>query len=638
MEGINEVISTLSEGGRLSRAIDGFQSREAQIQLAEAVAQTILNHKVLVAEAGTGTGKTFAYLLPALVSKKKVIVSTATKTLQDQLFNKDIPMLINALGLALRVQNLKGRANYICRYRVHLNQEEGRFKTGEVVSDFLYVMEQLPRMKEGDRSELPKLQDDSLVWPYVTSTVDNCLGVECEYFKECFLVKARKRAQEADLVVINHHLFFADLKLKDGGFGELLPGVDVIVFDEAHQLSDIALDFFGDRLSTRLLEEWMTDTMRVWPALDKENHPLKHLNEEWEQLITQCTKAFPHENERLSWTTALRHLDIPQAISRFEALILELQKCFSTIDLKENAELGRLSARLNELQSMMRVFEDSTERIRWVECFKHHLIFHATPYHVAKVFREIIQPRQAYVFTSATITVADSFDAFIASLGLEGCQTLLLPSPFDFKQQALLYFPRSMPDTKQLDYNKALLERALPIINAFKGRCFFLFTSHKALREMATFLTGRLPYPILVQGEESKTILLARFRELGNAVLLGTSTFWEGVDVKGDALSCVIIDKIPFASPSDPVVRGRLDYYNAAGRSGFDELSIPYAVLNLKQGVGRLIRDMSDKGVLMIADPRLTGRPYGQTIMASLPPMPKTRDESTVIKFIEALA
>lgn len=636
--GVDDVISCLGEQGRLSRAIPGFQSRDAQLKLADAVAKCILDKNTLIAEAGTGTGKTFAYLVPALVSGKKTIISTATKTLQDQLFHKDLPVLIRALGLSVRVQNLKGRANYICRYRLQLHNDDGRFKTPDIASDFIYVMEQLPRLKEGDRSELPQLQDDSHVWPYVTSTTDNCLGSECEYFKDCFLVKARRRALEANVVVINHHLFFADQQLKETGFGELLPGIDVIIFDEAHQLPEIALDFFGTRLSTRIMRDWMSDLIKFWPVVEQEKHPLQIFSDNWEQLLEEFNKLTNSERERRSWTYVLTKLDIFLILERLYQLIQEIIPYFANIDLKTNEELNRLQSRSIELQSLLQKFKEPIDNsIRWVECFKYHIIFHDTPMQIGSIFHELIRPQQAYIFTSATLTVNNKFDSFIAALGIKECKTLNIPSPFDFQKQALLYFPRGMPDTKHADYNKLLLEKVVPLIESLKGRCFILFTSHKALREMAGFLALRLKYPLLIQGQESKSILLARFRELGNAVLLGTSTFWEGVDVKGDALSCVIIDKIPFASPSDPVVSGQLDYYRKLGRSGFDELSLPYAVLNLKQGVGRLIRDMDDKGVLMIADPRLTGRIYGETILKSLPPMPKTRDEQIVLEFIGTL-
>lgn len=632
----------LGKNGRLTTAIPGFEARPQQVDLASSVAGAIQSRTTLVAEAGTGTGKTFAYLIPCLLSGKKALISTATKTLQDQLFQKDLPMLVRALGLSTRVQNLKGRANYICRYRVELHAEEARFNSNshQMAHEVALVRKRVPQLTDGERGELPEISEDSPVWPYVTSTPDNCLGVECAHHKECFLMKARRRALEADVVVINHHLFFADSRLKDEGFGELLPSADAVVFDEAHQLPEIAANFHGERISTRQFREWMDDTLTEWPVLDLANQPLKHLSFKLDAALDRLLLAISTRDERVGWDEVSRNPKLMEAWSELLDLSAECEPCFESMDLKEHEGLGRCKERLQELVSALKSFDNPKEpRIRWVECFKHSLVFHATPFEVATAFKSLLvrQP-SAYIFTSATLSVADSFDCFMKPLGLTGAKTLLLSSPFDFKQQALLYLPRSLPDPKHVDYYDALLKKALPIINACGGRCFFLFTSHRALKLVAKLLEGQLNYPLLVQGVEAKPILLARFREAGNAVLLGTSTFWEGVDVKGEALSCVIIDKIPFASPVDPVVRGKMAYLKSQGLSGFDELSLPNAVLALKQGVGRLIRDCGDRGILMLADPRLTGRAYGERIFSSLPQMKKTRDETIALKFIHELA
>jgi len=632
----------LSEKGRLSTAIPGFVAREQQIQLAAAIAGAITKQTTLVAEAGTGTGKTFAYLIPCLLSGKKALISTATKTLQDQLFHKDLPMLVRALGLSLRVQNLKGRANYLCRYRVDLHAEEGRFSSPQCAHEVLHVREKLAQLTDGERSELPEISEDSPVWPYVTSTADNCLGSECQFHQTCFLVKARKRALEADVVVINHHLYFADSRLKEDGFGELLPGVEAVVFDEAHQLAEIASVFHGERVSTREFRDLMDDILREWPVLDLANQPLKKLSMTLDQLIEQLLMASPAREERLGWDSVKHNKGFMQAWDSLLALSDEIMPCFAnTSDQgEEQAGLTRCKARLEALVALLRAFaEPNPEQIRWVERFKHTLVFHSTPFDIAESFHALLARQScAYIFTSATLTMAASFDCFTRPLGLGEADTLLLPSPFDFQQQALLYLPRTLPDPKDNRYYELLLARALPIINACGGRCFFLFTSHRALKQVALLLANQLKYPLLIQGDEAKPILLARFREMGNAVLLGTATFWEGVDVKGEALSCVIIDKLPFASPVDPVIRGKMAYLKARGLSGFDELSLPNAVLTLKQGVGRLIRDASDRGVLMIADPRLTGRDYGRQVFASLPKMGKTRNEQTVLTYINQLA
>lgn len=636
---VTECLRVLDDKGRLTTAIPGFVPRAQQIELTHAIALAIEDKTLLVAEAGTGTGKTYAYVLPCLLSGKKAIISTATKTLQDQLFHKDLPTLIRALGLSVRVQNLKGRANYLCRYRTHLHAEEGRFVSPQCSHDILHVREKLPQLTEGERGELPEITEDSPVWPYVTSTADNCLGTECEYHSTCFLVKARKRALDADVVVINHHLFFADSRLKEGGFGELLPGVEVVVFDEAHQLPDIAANFHGERVGTRQLRDLLDDTLREWPILDLANQPLKKLSHTLDSLLDKLLDALPSREERLSWESLLNNMVFLDTWTALLALIDEIMDCFEDANLEENKGLARCKARFEDLNRLFKSFALSdTKRVKWLECFKHHVVFHATPFDIADAFKALIaQKPSAYIFTSATLTMAGSFDCFTKPLGLTEAKTLLLASPFDFQSQALLYLPRGMPDPKEHHYYDALLKRALPVIEACGGRCFFLFTSHWALKQVASLLGSQLPYPLLIQGEEAKPILLARFRELGNAVLLGTATFWEGVDVKGEALSCVIIDKLPFASPVDPIIRGKMAYLKSCGLSGFDELSLPNAVLALKQGVGRLIRDITDKGVLMIADPRLTGRDYGQRIFASLPGMRKTRDEETVLTFIQSL-
>lgn len=630
----------LSDHGRLSTALPGFIARKPQSDLAEAIAEAISNKSILVAEAGTGTGKTYAYLVPALLSRKKAIISTATKTLQDQLYQKDLPTLVRALGVSVRIQNLKGRANYICQHRVELHAEQGQFHSPQTAHEILHVRDKLSQMNDGERSELPELSEDSPVWPYVTSTTDNCLGAECPNYEDCFLVKARKRALDADLVVINHHLFFADSRLKQDGFGELLPGVDLVVFDEAHQLAEIATNFNGERVGTRQFTDLLDDMIKEWPVLDLANQPLKILSHKADKLMDELVSSFSAREDRLSWDEASRNKLFMTLWGSWLSLKDELLACFNEVNLAETPALGRCKERLEELEQILQSFSQAnTDKIRWLERFKHTLVFHATPYDVAQFFSELLR-RQActYVFTSATLTMASSFDCFCKPLGLNKARTLLLPSPFDYQQQALLYLPRSIPDPKDLGYYQALLQRAMPIIEACGGRCFFLFTSHKALKQVAQLMHNTLNYPLLIQGDEAKPILLARFRQLGNAVLLGTATFWEGVDVKGEALSCVIIDKLPFASPVDPVTRGRMAYLKERGLSGFDELSLPGAVIALKQGVGRLIRDVTDKGVLMIGDPRLTGREYGRQILASLPELPRTRDERKVLDFISELA
>ncbi len=630
----------LGPHGRLSTAMPGFVVRPEQVTLACAIERTIQQQTTLVAEAGTGTGKTFAYLIPCLLSGKPALISTATKTLQDQLFQKDLPALINALGLSVRVQNLKGRSNYICRYRTALHAETGHFSDPECTKDILHVREKLPQLTLGLRSELPLLSEDAQAWNYVTSTADNCLGHECSEYAECFLMKARKRALEADIVVINHHLFFADSRLKADGFAELLPGVSMVVFDEAHQLAEIATHFHGERVSTRQLRDLMEDILREWPVLDLANQPLKQYRLMLDTCIDELLIALENSGERIEWIAISHQSSFKQAWEKLLAWHEQVLECFASLSLDDQPGAVRCKMRLETFLAVLKKFIGAQSTyIRWIERFKSTIVFHLTPFDVKDAFQALLAREScAYLLTSATLTMADSFDCFLTSLGLNTAETLLLPSPFDFKQQALLYLPRGLPDPNALNYHECLVNQVVPIIDACAGRCFFLFTSHRALKLVANLLKHRIKYPLLIQGDEAKPILLARFRTLGNAVLLGTATFWEGVDVRGDTLSCVIIDKLPFASPADPITRGKMAYLKSQGISGFDALSLPQAVLSLKQGVGRLIRDITDRGVLMIADPRLTGRAYGKFIFESLPTMQKTRELPRVLKFISALA
>lgn len=627
--------TVFSPGGRLSTAIPEFALRPQQTTLAMRIADAIVKQDTLVVEAGTGTGKTFAYLIPCLLSGKKIVISTATKTLQDQLVQKDLPLLIQALGLSTQVQNLKGRNNYICRHRTQMYAEEGQVQTVACAQDIAYVREKLPQLTHGERQELPHLREDSQAWPYVTSTSENCLGRACEEYEQCFLMQARKRAITADVVVINHHIFFADSRLKEEGFGELLPQVQAVIFDEAHQLADIAQAFYGVQFGTRQVRELFDDMLRAWPVLDLVRYPWKQWSVVLDQLMDRLWLAAPQE--RSAWHVMIRLPDFQQTWTEFLAFMRTWVAEMPPIQSNDEPELIQCKTRLAAVyQIILHLDQTNVHMIYWVEKFKRSLVFHQTPIDIAGHFNEGIKRYTcAYIFTSATLTVANSFTCFTKPLGLNTPQTLQLPSPFNFKEQSLLYLPRGLPDPKNLRYYDVLLTKVVPVINACGGRCFFLFTSHRALTEMAHRLRQHLSFTLLVQGEEAKPILLARFRDLGNAVLLGTATFWEGVDVKGEALSCVIIDKIPFENPKDPIIQGKAQFYAAQGLSGFEELSLPAAVLALKQGVGRLIRDVNDRGVLMLADPRLIGRAYGEHIFASLPRMSKTRDEKKVLAFIE---
>lgn len=629
-----------SKKGRLTRAIPGFVAREAQVDMACAVTEAIAAKQTLVVEAGTGTGKTYAYLVPSLLSRKKVIISTATKTLQDQLVQKDLPTLIRALGLGLRVQNLKGRSNYICPYRTTLFAQEGRFISPKLAEDIIHVYEALPKLLIGERNELAHISEEAPVWPYVTSTVDNCLGSDCPVQDSCHLLKARRRAMEADVVVINHHLFFADSKLKGEGFGDILPHAQVLIFDEAHQLPETASNFGGERVGTRQIRDLMDDILREWPVLDLVNQPLQQRHAALERLLSALLLAYPARDDKVLWDVLQKDTAFKEAYTALETFCQDLLVLFTEISLEALPGLVRCKERLEALIRAMEAYPlPDLNQIKWVERFKHSLVWHMTPVRVSDLFQEQLNREDCtYIFTSATLTMKEDFDSFTKPLGLDHAKTLMLNSPFEYQKQALLYLPRGLPDPKDHRYYDLLIKRMMPIITACGGRTFFLFTSYRGLHYVAEKLRPILNYPLLVQGEEAKPILLSRFREAGNAVLLGTSTFWEGVDVKGEALTCVMIDKLPFASPADPVMKGKMAHLEQQGIPSFRALSLPMAVIALKQGVGRLIRDVTDKGVLVIADPRLTAREYGRDIFESLPPLRKTRDAGLVLNFIKELA
>lgn len=631
------VTDALSAEGNLAKKIPGFIEREAQVELALAISEAIEQKSMLAAEAGTGTGKTFAYLVPCLLSAKKTLIATATKTLQDQLFEKDIPRLKKALALPTKVHNLKGRMNYLCKHRVHLHAEIARFTHPQIVEEVQDIRKKLARLKWGERSELTEIKEDSSVWPYVTSTEDNCLGNQCTYYNQCFLVQSRRQALDADVVIINHHLFFADSRLKGEGLGELLPAVDVVIFDEAHKLSDIATEFYGEHKGSRQLLEAIDSIIEAWPAVDLTQFPLKQWRRDLEKIIQHMHDALLREEEKESFEKIQYNQEVmsywPQISTLIETFLAAIDTVFSA---EEALSLGQ---NLRSFHKILQHFkEKNSPWIRWIERFKQSFILHLTPFEVSQSFKNQLEIHPAaYVFTSATLTMNNSFDCFTKPLGLEKIETLMLQSPFDYQKQALLYLPRALPDPNDSQYYEQLLEQVIPLIEACQGRSFFLFTSHKALKWVATVLKDRINFPLLIQGDEAKPILLARFRQLGNAVLLGTATFWEGVDVQGDALSCVIIDKLPFLSPIDPVIKGKAAYLKQKGLSGFNVLSLPSAVLALKQGVGRLIRAVDDRGILVLADPRLTGRSYGAQVFASLPLLPKTRDREKALAFIQTM-
>ena len=632
MDTPEDAAALLGGDGPLAGCLPGFAPREPQQRMAAAVARTLEEGGTLVVEAGTGTGKTFAYLVPALLAGDKVIVSTGTRHLQDQLFHRDLPLVREALAVGADVALLKGRANYLCLHRLELALAEGGRQQARALAA---VSEWAGRTRSGDIAELTAVAEDAPVWPRVTSTADNCLGGDCPRYGDCFVARARRRAQEADLVVVNHHLLLADMALKEEGFGELLPEASAFIIDEAHQLPETAAAFFGWGLSSRQLLNLARDAVLEHLAEAGDMQDLPEAASGLEKAVADLRLALGDAGQRRAWPDVRSDQRVGEALARvgerLAALAAWLEAAAPRGRGLENC--WRRALLLGEHLTAAAA-EVPADQVAWVETYRRGFAIQFTPLEVAGLFAEQrARLEGAWVFTSATLAVGESFQHFNERLGLGDAETLRLDSPFDYARHALLYLPRAMPDPNSGQYGEAVLEEARRLVEASRGRAFLLFTSHRALRTAAEALVGLLDYPLLVQGEAPRSELLRRFRELGNAVLLGTSSFWEGVDVRGEALSLVVIDRLPFASPSDPVLAARIECLRAAGGNPFMEYQLPAAVIALKQGVGRLIRDVDDRGVLAILDPRLMNRPYGRIFRASLPPMRLTRDASDVDAF-----
>lgn len=622
--------------GPLAHAIDGFAPRTSQQEMAAAVAQTLDDQEILITEAGTGTGKTFAYLVPALLSGKKIIISTATKTLQDQLFRRDLPAIRTALALPTRTALLKGRSNYLCLHRLELTEQ--RSQTATQTAELGMIRAWASHTRNGDIAELTGIREDSPLWPHVTSTPDNCLGQECPSLKSCHVLRARSEAQTADLLVINHHLFFADMALREEGFGELLPGVQGIIFDEAHQLAEIAAGFLGTSLGSRQLLGLAHDTLAEQTREAGDMAVLTTAADALTKATRDLRLALGADERRGGWLEVQQE---PAFTSMLNALQQALNKLHDTLEIAavRGKGLENCWRRCITLQEQLDLFTTTVpeNHVAWFEAHAHTFTLYLTPVDIAQQFYTRVLAQQcAWVFTSATLAVGNSFDHFSTRLGLTDAITRQWTSPFDFSRLALLYVPNTLPEPAAPSYTASVIEAALPVIRASGGRTFLLFTSHRALREATALLKGKLDFPLLIQGSAPRAELLERFRVLGNAVLLGSASFWEGVDVRGPALSCVIIDKLPFASPGDPLMQARLEAMRVAGKSPFMDYQLPQAVLSLKQGVGRLIRDTHDRGVLMLCDPRLFTKSYGKSFISSLPPMPLTRKLEDVTAFFAA--
>jgi ATP-dependent DNA helicase DinG len=627
--------------GPLASKIAEYRVRSQQLEMAAHVAEAMRDNAVLVCEAGTGTGKTFAYLVPALLSGGKVIISTGTKTLQDQLYRRDLPTVRAALGLPVTTALLKGRANYVCHYHLERNLG-GRAHGREVEIDLRRIASFARVTRTGDKGELADVPEGAPAWDLATSTRENCLGQPCPQYRDCFVMAARREALAADLVVVNHHLFFADVMLKDEGMAELLPACNAVVFDEAHQLPETATLFFGETLSTAQLIELARDVRAETLAGARDAQEPPQLAAELDKAARDLRLALPKEGARLTAASVVRERGFADSLAALDSALASLSGALEI--LAERSEgLARCSERARQAQGLLERWRDEsrTDRVRWIEVLGHSLRLNASPLSVAEIFRKQLDGRpRAWIFTSATLAVAGDFGHYRKEMGLHDARTAFWGSPFDYASHALLYVPKSLPDPNSEEHTRAVVVASLPLIRASGGRAFLLFTTLRAMRFAHQLLREEfdrigLEYPLMLQGQGSRSELLERFRAQGDAVLVGSASFWEGVDVRGEALSLVVIDKLPFAPPDDPVLAARLESLERSGGNPFLDYQLPQAAIALKQGAGRLIRDEADRGVLVICDPRLIAKPYGRRILASLPPMKLVRELDEAVRFLQ---
>ncbi len=633
---VDNVQQVLGENGIFAQRISNFMFRDAQLELAEAIESHIEHTSTLVAEAGTGTGKTYAYLVPAILSNKKVLISTGTKALQDQLFFQDLPNVMKLVRPNVKVALLKGRANYLCLYRFNTLQESGRLTSRHQVKELNLITKWSLATKQGDIAEVAGVDESAEIWPEVTSTNDNCQGSDCPFYEDCYLVLARRRAMESDIVVVNHHLFFADVALKDTGFGELLPSREVFIFDEAHQLAHSGHQYFGTSFTSRKVNELCKDLTLEYYSHAKDCSQLLTGCHQLEKALADCRLAIP---EHLNKDEMQRLYQTPAFMQNLQLLQQQLHELNQVVEVnaERSAGLENCQERIEDLLAALTVIlgQERADYVKWFECYRKGFGLFVTPLSIAEPFSAYRNNIDAsWIFTSATLTVDRKFAHLNRELGLAPNAELILESPFDYQKQGILYMPRYLPDPNHPNFLEALYQQVLPVLKASQGRAFLLFTSYRALHWFAEKLEQeRLDFPILVQGDASKIHLLDSFKRKANAILLGTASFWEGVDVQGEQLSLVVIDKLPFGSPGDPVLKAKVKQIRGQGGNPFYELQMQQAVLMLKQGAGRLIRGEQDSGVLMIGDPRIIAMEYGQVFVNSLPQMRRTRQLAVVEQF-----
>ncbi|MDT8320039.1 MAG: ATP-dependent DNA helicase [Xanthomonadales bacterium] len=636
-EAVSHSARLLEAGGPFAAALSGFAPRAAQVRMAAAVEQALAARSSLVVEAGTGIGKTLAYLVPALLSGERVIISTGTKTLQDQLYFRDLPLVREALDVKVKAALLKGRANYLCLHRMQTARSDGRLPSRESVTELEAVLDWSAQTYDGDLSNAGVVSDDSGLLPLVTSTTDNCLGAECPEFENCFVARARREAQDADIVVVNHHLLFADMAIKQSGFGEVLPGASAFIIDEAHQAPETASRFFSVSLSSHqlndLCRDFLAESAAVSGAMGVLREPVADSLQKIKEIQSAVAERLP---ERGPWQDLLCEPAVRAGLQALDRSINALAQAAKELEGGARGMDGCID-RLTEVQGRLDRFDAAqcADEVRWFEKRGKGFALHITPIDVATAFGEF-RGRQdaAWLFTSATLAVQGDFSHFTTRMGLQDAATLQLDSPFDYPNNALIWLPENLPEPREPAFVPALLDAVVPLLEASKGRAFLLFTSHRSLRLAAEQLRERVRFPLFVQGERPRSLLLEAFRSSGDGVLLGSSSFWEGVDVIGDALTLVVIDKLPFAAPDDPVIEARSALLRRSGGNPFTELYLPQAVIALKQGSGRLIRDVNDRGALVICDPRIRSRSYGQVFRDSLPPMRAAQNRAEVEAFL----
>ena len=628
--------SLLGDSGPFVSSIKGFKARPVQQQLAKKIDEVVKTKSSLVAEAGTGIGKTFAYLVPAIISKKSVIISTGTRNLQDQLFFTDLPKVSKSLGLSPRTALLKGRNNYLCTYRLEMTVADGRLGSRQASHDLQLARRWSSETKVGDLSELVNLADDSEIRSMITSSVDNCLGQDCPDYDDCYVVLARKKAQQAEVLVINHHLLCADLALREDGFAELLPDAEVVIVDEAHKLPDVVTQFFGRTVSSRQLMELATDMRREYLTEAKDCRELDDFASSIEQIVKDFRLAFGIEPQRSPWDRFKNQQPIKEQVLALNELLAELEDLLEPLSSRSRG----LESCYTRSQKLYGAFvelttEVSADMVHWCETWTHSFQIHQTPVNISKTFNEQWKNHGgSWIFTSATLSINGELSNYQKEMGLTDAESLLLDSPFNYPEQALMYLPRGLPEPSSKEHPVELMKAVLPVLRSSKGRAFCLFTSYRSLQIAAEWLSENGQFKILIQGTADKTELLRRFTEQKNTVLMATASFWEGVDVRGNDLCCVVIDKLPFAVPSDPIIQARITACKKNGEDAFKKLQLPQAVISLKQGAGRLIRDKTDRGVLVLGDPRLTSKNYGDAFINSLPAMYKTRDLDLVKGFL----